>query len=382
MSVTRSSLTISCQSAGGGGGMSSSADWSAGAASPAIGGSWGAGGGGGASAPGAPGAARVAMMGRRLLPMALMAYRHSIRRAPATVRGMGIGIAPCLQAVTDILARRVEERCEGAAYVAQADARADVDDDRVCANRLWRIADAADARAAIMRAQKADHVVLVDAVARHADSTDKAVAAIDGDRSRKDLDAVLQPVLPRHDIGQRRAALRRVGRAGARDKAKVRAEIADDQRRLQPGREGIELRDRARQRALRAANLAIGEVGPRQIAPRAVGKGDRAGQRRGVVEEGPHGGYELAHVGAGIGAEFASRLRPREKSRGARFLQADVGAKDRRIGRADDAEHRYMRVDDADRHLRPAVERAANLRARTAHHREGFFQNGARFGLR
>src|SRR3546814_7907052 len=76
-----------------------------------------------------------------------------------------------------------------------------------------RIADAADARAAVMRAEEAYHVILVDAVARYTDAADEPVAAIDGDRSRKDLNAVLQPVLPRRDIGQRRAALRRVGRS-------------------------------------------------------------------------------------------------------------------------------------------------------------------------
>src|SRR3546814_997773 len=67
------------------------------------------------------------------------------------------------------LLRRVEEPRERTADIAQANARADVDDDRVGADRLRRIADAADARAAIVRPQKADHIVLVDAVARHAD---------------------------------------------------------------------------------------------------------------------------------------------------------------------------------------------------------------------
>src|SRR3546814_5697946 len=74
---------------------------------------------------------------------------------------------------------------------------------------------------------------------------------------RSDLDAVLQPVPPRRDVGQGRAARRCVGRTRARDKTQMRAEIADDQRRLQPGREGIELRDRARQRPMRPPDLAI-----------------------------------------------------------------------------------------------------------------------------
>src|SRR3546814_2892243 len=89
-------------------------------------------------------------------------------------------------------------------------------DDAVGTDVGGRIADATDARAAIMRAEEADHIVLVDAVARHADATDEPPAAIDGHRSGKDLDAVLQPVPPRRDVGQRRAARRRVGRAGAR----------------------------------------------------------------------------------------------------------------------------------------------------------------------
>src|SRR3546814_6106875 len=62
------------------------------------------------------------------------------------------------------LLRRVEEPRERTADIAQANARAAVDDDRVGADRLRRIADAADARAAIVRPQKADHIVLVDAV--------------------------------------------------------------------------------------------------------------------------------------------------------------------------------------------------------------------------
>src|SRR3546814_14263946 len=84
------------------------------------------------------------------------------------------------------LLRRVEERRERTADIAQANARADVDDDRVGADRLRRIADAADARAAIVRPPKADHIVLVAAVARHADRPDQLVAAIDRDRSGED----------------------------------------------------------------------------------------------------------------------------------------------------------------------------------------------------
>ena len=48
---------------------------------------------------------------------------------------------------------------------------------------------------------------------------DKLRPAIDGHRTRENLDTVLQAVLPRGDVGQGRTALRRVGRAGARYEA-------------------------------------------------------------------------------------------------------------------------------------------------------------------
>src|SRR3546814_3423800 len=115
-----------------------------------------------------------------------------------------------------------------------------------------------------MGSEEAYHVILFDAVARYTDAADEPVAAIDGDRSRKDLNAVLQPVLPRRDIGQRRAALRRVGGAGARHEAEMLAEIADNQRRLEPGGKGIELCDRARQRPVRPPDLSVGEIRDRK----------------------------------------------------------------------------------------------------------------------
>jgi hypothetical protein len=40
---------------------------------------------------------------------------------------------------------------------------------------------------------------------------------------------------------------------------------------LEPGGEGIELRDRARERAVGAADFAIGEIGAREIAAGAIG---------------------------------------------------------------------------------------------------------------
>src|SRR3546814_20446902 len=76
ISVTRSSLIISCQSTGGGGGISSSAGCCADATSPATGGSPGGGGGGVTSPPGAPCAASVAMTGQRL-PPAIIGYNPS-----------------------------------------------------------------------------------------------------------------------------------------------------------------------------------------------------------------------------------------------------------------------------------------------------------------
>src|SRR3546814_19218677 len=97
------------------------------------------------------------------------------------------------------LLRRVEERREGTADIAQANARADVDDDRVGEERLRRIADAADARAAIVRPQKADHIVLVAAIAPTPDRTPQLVAAIARERAGEAPDAGVQPLLPPTD---------------------------------------------------------------------------------------------------------------------------------------------------------------------------------------
>src|SRR3546814_19247307 len=97
-------------------------------------------------------------------------------------------------------------------------------------------------------------------------------------------------VLPRRDIGQRRAALRRVGGAGARHEAEMLAEIADNQRRLEPGGKGIELCDRARQRPVRPPDLSVGEIRERPIAARSVGQSVCPGQRRGLVLEAANSG--------------------------------------------------------------------------------------------
>ena len=63
-------------------------------------------------------------------------------------------------------------------------------------------------------------------------------------------------------------------------------------------------------------------------------------------------------------------------------MQRNVSAEDWRIWAADDAEHGAPAIDHRDRHLRGRFERATDLRARPAHHREGFFQHGAHFGRR
>ena len=65
-----------------------------------------------------------------------------------------------------------------------------------------------------------------------------------------------------------------VSRIGAEDEADMLDDVVDDQRRLQAGREGVELGDRPREGPGRAAELAVGEIGPRDVADRAVGEGD------------------------------------------------------------------------------------------------------------
>src|SRR3546814_11591713 len=134
-----------------------------------------------------------------------------------------------------------------------------------------------------MGSEEAYHVILFDAVARYTDAADEPVAAIDGDRSRKDLNAVLQPVLPRRDIGQRRAALWRVGGDGARHEAEMLAEIADNQRRLEPGGQRIELCDRARHRPVRPPDLYAEEHRVRRVGPRTGAKSGWPGPRPGTT---------------------------------------------------------------------------------------------------
>ena len=159
-------------------------------------------------------------------------------------------------------------------------------------------------------------------------------------------------------------------------------DVADDQRRLQAGREGIELGDRPRERAGRAAELAVGEIGPRDVADRRgrrrrSGRSARSDRRR----RSRAAGTKLAHVGdRDWPSSSAAAIGAREERRGARLLQRDVDAEDRRVGRADDAEHRAVGVDHRDRDLGAAVERAADLGARAAHDLERFLEDRADFG--
>ena len=99
------------------------------------------------------------------------------------------------QALADILDGGIEERRERTADVAQAHADPDVHDNAVRTHGLGRIADAADPEAAIVEPEKADHVVLIDAVTRNADGAHQRIAAIDRHRAREDLDAVGKPLL-------------------------------------------------------------------------------------------------------------------------------------------------------------------------------------------
>ena len=127
-------------------------------------------------------------------------------------------------------------------------------------------------------------------------------------------------------------------------------DVVDDQRRLQPGREGVELGDRARERARRPADLAVREIGPRDVADRARSVKAFCPVKRGrIAEEGARSlATNMRHVRVGIGrAIAAAAMRAGEEQRRARLLQRHVDAEDRRVGRADHAEHRAVGVDHA-----------------------------------
>src|SRR3546814_10660407 len=88
---------------------------------------------------------------------------------------------------------------------------AKVDLDLVGADGRIGVADAARPETAFVEAKEADHVVLVDAVARDADAANQLRATIDGHGAGEDLDAGFQRVLPWRHVGRLGAAPRRVG---------------------------------------------------------------------------------------------------------------------------------------------------------------------------
>ena len=153
-------------------------------------------------------------------------------------------------------------------------------------------------------------------------------------------------------------------------------DVADDQCRLQPGGEGIELAGGARQWPIGAAHFAIGEIGTRQIANGAVRKGGAAGEGIGIAQEGARCNDETAHIAAGVGQQIGARIGTRKEGGGAGLLQADVDAEDGGIGGADDPQHCAAGIDQRDRHLRPAVQRLADLRAGAGHHGKCLFEQG------
>ena len=87
-----------------------------------------------------------------------------------------------------------------------------------------------------MGTEERDHVILINAVARNADAANNPAATIDRHATRENLQAVLQPVLTRHNLRKRGANRGRVSGRRACDEGKVLADIADDQRRLKARR--------------------------------------------------------------------------------------------------------------------------------------------------
>src|SRR5690606_17259733 len=118
-------------------------------------------------------------------------------------------------------------------------------DNLVGAHCSRSIANSAHPQAAVMQAEEADHIVLIDAVPRHTEATDKLIAAVDRHRSGEDLQSVRQPLLPRACIRQVRAALRGVGGRSTRHETQMLREIAQNQRRLEASGERVELIYRA-----------------------------------------------------------------------------------------------------------------------------------------
>ena len=117
-----------------------------------------------------------------------------------------------------------------------------------------------------MQAEKSDHVVLIDAVARNADAADQLRAAIDRHAARKNLCTVGQL---RNGAGDgktvveaidARAVCRHIGRECQR-KANMLDESVVDEIELQPGRERTPLAGRLAEGASRVAGDAVGEIG-------------------------------------------------------------------------------------------------------------------------
>jgi hypothetical protein len=160
----------------------------------------------------------------------------------------------------------------------------------------------------------------------------------------------------------------------------VLQQVRLDQRHLQAGGERVEILDRARQRARPARHLAVGKVRPGDVADRPRAVRDPAGQRVRIAEEVAHPLDERGHFGVDIVEQLLRRHGVREERHRARLLQRDVGAEQRRVRRAHQPEHRAVGVDQADRHLRAAVERPADLRPRPAHHPVRFLEHRARLG--
>src|SRR5579863_1633656 len=97
---------------------------------------------------------------------------------------------PGSEAFTDILRIRVHERRLRTLDVFEAGT---LWRERVRPMRCGRVADrAAERRGSVRKAQKGHHVVLVDAVAGDADSTDERVAAVDRNTAREDLQAIAE----------------------------------------------------------------------------------------------------------------------------------------------------------------------------------------------
>lgn len=134
---------------------------------------------------------------------------------------------------------RVEEGRKGADRIAQPHPAADRDQQRVRALVHRRIAYTAHFRTAIMRAQKADHIILIHAITGNTNCSHQQVAAIKRHGSGKNLQAILQAILTRRSIRQAGAALRRICWQGAGNKPQMRAQISDHQSGLQPVENGL-----------------------------------------------------------------------------------------------------------------------------------------------